>query len=187
MRGFLYGMAFILIAVVAWFVYSLLYGGLIPQAHADICAPIDVCFSPNGKCDEKIFKYLDQQLRARKNIDIRVNAYIISNHNFSERLEALSERGHDVKILYDRQCEEGFLASSCKIGTMPGVKSKRIELHGAIDHNKYIIVGNYLVITGSANLTKQAYEKNLENVVFIWDRDIVKKYVADFDSNWTRF
>lgn len=157
------------------------------NAKADLCPPIDVCFNPNGKCDEKIFKILDQFNHAKKNITVRVNTYIISNHNFSERFTRLSEQGHDVKVLYDRSCEEGFLASSCKIGTMPGVQTKRVELSNAINHNKYIIVGNHLVITGSANLTKQAYTKNLENVIFIWDRDIVQKYIKDFDKTWAQF
>jgi hypothetical protein len=168
-------------------VYNYVYGGLIPQAHAELCAPIDVCFNPNGKCDAKIFNALDQLMHNKKNTTVRVSAYILSNSKFSERFQGLSEVGHEVRVLYDRQCEESFLASSCKIGTMPSVQTKRVEMSNAINHNKYIIVGNYLVITGSANMTKQAYERNLENVVFIWDRETIKKYIADFDRTWLKY
>ncbi len=53
------------------------------------------------------------------------------------------------------------------------------DQHG-IAHNKVMIVDNLLVITGSFNFTKAAEEKNVENLLLIYDPSLASKYM----SNW---
>ena len=52
-------------------------------------------------------------------------------------------------------------------------------------HNKYVVIDKKLVITGSFNWTKQAVNKNFENVLVLEDEAIALKYYQDFTKLWT--
>jgi len=49
-------------------------------------------------------------------------------------------------------------------------------------HHKVFIIDNQTVITGSYNPTKAADEKNDENILIINDKDVVQKYLDEFDD-----
>ena len=54
----------------------------------------------------------------------------------------------------------------------------------AIAHNKIMIIDQATIITGSFNFTKEAEERNAENLLVIkGDPGLVKKYFANFKNH----
>ncbi len=50
-------------------------------------------------------------------------------------------------------------------------------------HNKIMIFDGEIVITGSFNFTKQAEEKNAENLLIIKDKALAEKYVQNWQEH----
>jgi len=57
----------------------------------------------------------------------------------------------------------------------------RIGKGRGIMHNKFAVIDEKEVITGSYNWTNNAEENNYENAVFITDPEIVKQFSSEFD------
>ena len=55
---------------------------------------------------------------------------------------------------------------------------------GKTMHNKFIIVDNKIVVTGSYNFTKNGNEKNDENFVVIFDEGTISLYKEEFFELW---
>lgn len=50
----------------------------------------------------------------------------------------------------------------------------------AIAHNKVMVIDDETVITGSLNFSKQAEERNAENLLVIRDRKLAEIYTKNF-------
>jgi phosphatidylserine/phosphatidylglycerophosphate/cardiolipin synthase-like enzyme len=51
-------------------------------------------------------------------------------------------------------------------------------------HNKFAIIDNEVLITGSFNWTPTADRKNEENLLIMTDRWLIKKYAERFEYLW---
>ncbi len=51
-------------------------------------------------------------------------------------------------------------------------------------HNKFAVIDNRVLITGSFNWTAAAERENQENLLIITDENAVKKYVQRFEMLW---
>ena len=61
----------------------------------------------------------------------------------------------------------------------------RIDSNYAIMHNKFIVVDDVSVETGSFNYTRAAAEKNAENVVYLKDVPVIAdKYKTEWQRLW---
>jgi cardiolipin hydrolase len=54
-------------------------------------------------------------------------------------------------------------------------------------HNKYAIIDESVVITGSFNWTTQAINNNQENLLFYEDKELADKYLKEFNKLWNEF
>ncbi len=62
---------------------------------------------------------------------------------------------------------------------------KRMEgTGGGIMHNKYCIIDNRVLITGSYNWSAAAEYSNDENALFLEGAPIIQDYAADFERLW---
>ena len=62
----------------------------------------------------------------------------------------------------------------------------RISSNRAIMHNKFAIVDSAIVLTGSYNWSRAAYQRNDENVLVIRREDIAARYKQRFAGFWTK-
>ncbi len=62
----------------------------------------------------------------------------------------------------------------------------RISSNSAIMHNKFAIVDSAIVVTGSYNWSRAAYQRNDENVLIIRRVDVASRYKQRFASFWTK-
>lgn len=66
---------------------------------------------------------------------------------------------------------------------MNGVKIKEKKIEKII-HAKMILIDDEIVIIGSHNITKNAFEKNLEISLLIYDKMLNKEYKNFFETLW---
>jgi len=57
----------------------------------------------------------------------------------------------------------------------------RLDRNTGVMHHKVIIIDDYRVITGSFNISKNANNKNDENIIIIDSRELASKYIEEFN------
>ncbi len=112
---------------------------------------------------------------------IQLAAYSFTSKDVAAELIAAHRRGVDMRVVLDKSNRSGkysgatFLANS-------GVPV-RISTRYAIMHNKFIIIDDAAVQTGSFNYTKAAAERNAENAIWIRNSPGL---AAQYKSEWAR-
>lgn len=51
-------------------------------------------------------------------------------------------------------------------------------------HDKFAVIDEAVVLTGSFNWTSQAVKYNQENILFIQNDELAKKYMDEFNKLW---
>ncbi len=63
-----------------------------------------------------------------------------------------------------------------------GLKIKKVD--GGSMHNKFMVIDEKLVATGSFNYTENADETNDENLVFLVNQEIISAFESEFSEIW---
>lgn len=131
---------------------------------------IDIGFSPNQGSLNLILKTINS---AKQNICMAT--YSFTSSPIVKALIAAKQRGVSIKIVSDEQ------ANSKKYTAVRYLANHdfNIRLNGnyAIMHNKFIVVDNKTIETGSFNYSEAAVYKNAENVIVIWNnKDVAIVY-----------
>lgn len=124
----------------------------------------------NGIAD-KIINDLDG---ARVSIHVCIAWF--TNQRIADKLIEKYKEGIDVKVIfYDDHTNSKFGVNIDKI-PYKAVRGTR----GGIMHNKYCIIDNQKVITGSYNWSEKAENKNDENAAVMYDYDRASDYSVEF-------
>lgn len=112
---------------------------------------------------------------------IWVAASKLSNKQLIAELNLVILRGIFVQIIVDSD-------STRETNSQLALLAKRgaciyIDGNHKTFHNKYIVIDDNLVITGSYNYTRDSEERNAENVVFMTSSSAVSAYLADWNSH----
>ncbi len=142
---------------------------------------VEVCFSPLGNCESLIINSFNS---ARENIDAAI--YAFTSYNIADALVKARKRGVNVRVILDGE-----------FGRTVKPIIKKLEQNGiyvlydnnlkATMHNKYAIVDDSLVITGSYNWTKGANSFNYENLLILRSGELARIFKENFDKMWTEF
>lgn len=147
------------------------------KAHNSTISPggsIEVAFSPRGGATAAIVAALAE---AKKTI--LVSAFSFTSKDIAEALLAAKKRRVDVKLVLDKsQMTQKYSSSTFFINQGFDI---RIDAKHAIFHNKFIVIDDKTVITGSFNFTKAAEHKNAENVLIIRNNPVLAKR---YSNNW---
>jgi len=57
---------------------------------------------------------------------------------------------------------------------------------GGSMHNKFCVIDEKKVLTGSFNYSKNADEKNDENLIFIVSESLAQEYLNEFNEIWAQ-
>ena len=149
--------------------------GFVTLAHADT----KVFFSPNGGCETAV---LSEIKNAHKSIDIAMFSF-----TSKDIAQALLEAKHrDVKIriaLDNSQIKEHSSKSKYMISKGLNVK---FHMGPGLMHDKFAIIDDREVLTGSFNWTMTADKKNAENLLVIADKKLAQKYTKQFKHLWSQ-
>ncbi|XZR52785.1 MAG: phospholipase D family protein [Enterobacteriaceae bacterium] len=139
---------------------------------------IEVGFSPGNTAENIILKSINN---SKKTIDIA--AYSFTNKNIAMLLIKAHNRGIKIRVVADKKSNIG------KYSVIKYLKKHNVNIKlnnkYSIMHNKFIIIDNNSIETGSFNYTKNAIYRNAENVIFIKNiYSIAKIYKNEFNILW---
>jgi len=132
--------------------------------------------------------YDDPESIIIKNIDnakefINIAMYTFTDREIAQAILKAKDRGVDIKIYLDRS-QVNAKYSKSRYFVNNGIEGMRISSNNYIMHNKFAVIDNKIVITGSYNWTASAGERNDENLLVIDNENIIKKYQNQFNNLW---
>jgi len=135
------------------------------------------CFSPQGRCDNWL---IANWYKAKKSIDIAI--YSFTDKKLLRVLDKLRNKGVKIRILLTKR------AITTRYGLTKKLIAKkynsRVWMSRGKMHNKFSIIDNKRVITGSYNYSKSAKKRNAENMVILNREDIANFYTKYFNHMW---
>jgi phosphatidylserine/phosphatidylglycerophosphate/cardiolipin synthase-like enzyme len=137
----------------------------------------ETCFSRVERCDVLLISLIN-----RANRSVYVAVYSFTRDSLATALISAKERGVEVRVVIER--ERAYEQGS----EYPRLKSAGVDvrLDGNPNsmHHKFMVIDGYIVVTGSYNWSSAAEERNDENVVVIFDRDVAQRFVQEFERVW---
>ena len=158
---------------------------LIEAISSDLMEPKkrlrEAFFFPSAESEKKFIQHL---LRAKSTMLICV--FALTNDNIANAIREVKNRGVNIRMIFDDEMMR-----------MPGSDVRKLHDEGyavrvdldprAHMHHKFVVIDDTIVITGSYNWTRQASNKNNENVVVFEDAEIAEKYTGEFNKLWDEF
>ncbi len=152
-----------------------------------IAREIYVYFTPSYEALDAIINEINS---SEKTIDIAV--YDFTSRPLSKALVKAKNRGVKIRVILDRSAN----GPDNKYTKYSFLKANGIDVRFAVSHvawdrkglmhNKFAVIDDSVVITGSANWTASAFKINDENVLIIKRFDIANVYEKEFNYLWKR-
>lgn len=146
---------------------------IVSSAAALAAENIRCFFSPNGGCTQAIINEI-----AAAEHTIQIQCYVFTSERLKSAIERAHRRGVAITVIADARgskCNGSVIADLADAGIKILIDRKH-----AIAHNKIFILDNETVISGSFNFTKQAENRNAENLIIICDTATTVAY----KQNW---
>lgn len=134
---------------------------------------IEVGFSPENTSLPLVIKTINSAKTS-----ICMATYSFTSAPVAKALIAAKNRGVQIKIVSDTKGNSNKYTATQYLAN----QGLDVRLNGnyAIMHNKFIVVDNQTVETGSFNYSSNAVKSNAENVVVMWNYpDVASKYATE--------
>lgn len=143
---------------------------------------ISVAFSPDNGAQELVL----ETIRSAQS-NIRMAAYSFTCPKVMRELLNAKKRGVDVRIVID---EKGNRSKASKAAMNLVVNAGiplRVTSVYRIHHDKYVVIDDKTVETGSYNYSRSAAEGNSENVIVVKDDpEVAQQYLKHWQSRWDK-
>lgn len=145
-------------------------GNTIKDMPHETAKPLDVYFCPEDDCADNLIKFInsaDNYVYCAL-FDLRLENVISTLAKKSKTIP--------VKVVVDDNNDKGQL------------KGKNIifDTSSQLSHNKFCVIDDIKVWTGSFNPTKRGNEKNNNNALIIYSGYLAKNYKDEFNELWNR-
>ena len=140
-------------------------------------AKIEVYFSHSDNPQKAIIKNINQA-----ETFINIAMYIFTDREIALPLVKARERGVKVRLYLDKE-QVKYQYSQSRFLVQKGIKA-RISTNNYIMHNKFAIIDNRILLTGSYNWTFSAHNRNDENLMVIDDPEIIEIFQNQFEKLW---
>ena len=152
-----------------------------------ILLSITISISTLAKTDIYFSLYDNPRKEIIKNINqaeafINIAMYIFTDRDIALPLVKAQERGVKVRLYLDQE-QAVYLYSQSRFLAQKGINI-RISSNNYIMHNKFAIIDNHILLTGSYNWTFSANNRNDENLMVIDDPDVIARYQDYFEKLW---
>jgi phosphatidylserine/phosphatidylglycerophosphate/cardiolipin synthase-like enzyme len=158
-----------------------------PPVCAEIRIPAEVVVAFREDCEKLLLRRIR---RARKSI--LVAAYSFTSADFAAALREARQNGVEVSIKIDRsRAQEEYTGQLVERLRRARVSVKTIGMPERCSmHNKFVIIDEKTVLTGSFNFTVAAATKNWENLVCIESQRAAKAFAQEWklirSRRWAR-
>jgi len=134
---------------------------------------INVYFAPEDNVEKIIYGRIK---KAEKSI--RFMQFSFTSDKIGELIIEKFKDGIAVEGVFEKKGSDTEYSEyiKMKIEDIP----VRLDKNRAVMHHKVIIIDDYLVITGSFNISKNANLKNDENIIIIESTELASKYNEEF-------
>lgn len=133
----------------------------------------EIFFSKTDDCTKELSARID---KAKKSIYFAT--YSLTDSYIAAALIRAKKRGVEVAGVTERQNAGGKGAKFKEL--LEGGIEIYLDGNSGLMHHKMIIIDKYLVGTGSFNWTKNANEKNDENLIFLRGEELADVYYKEF-------
>ena len=110
----------------------------------------------------------------------------MTNDKLSNAVKAAALRGVAVRIISDDECmkQKGSDVHWLSEQNIPVRVDDRPDAHM---HNKFMVIDDLIVITGSFNWTVTAVNANQENLIVVDNPYYIDRYNQEFEKLWKQF
>lgn len=158
---------------------------LVGQVQEDLCHPkpryLDAFFFPNKSNVYKLERYIKM---AKKNLCICV--FNLTNDVLAAAIKERHDNGVLIRVITDDECMTNK-GNDCKELADYGIPVRTDSAPEYHMHNKFMIVDDTFLLTGSFNWTFQAGAHNQENLLVVDHPFYIEKYVTEFNKLWEEF
>ncbi len=139
----------------------------VKEVPKELNKPIEVYFCPTDNCNKILADFIDS---AENSLHCA-----LFDIDLKEVINALAKKSHsiDVKLVVDND-NYGEI-------TGPGVKQ---DNENQLTHNKFCIIDQEKISTGSLNPTERGVYKNDNNLLIIYSELLAKNYEDEFNELW---
>lgn len=134
-------------------------------------------FCPDDDCDDVLIEKIDN---AQDSVHIAIYSFTLEN--VRDALIRAKARGVDIRVVFDKQ------QAGSQYSMYDNLKALKfdVKLDGNSDymHNKFAVIDDKIVVTGSYNWSKHATDGNDENFVVITSDFIAALYEQEFQELW---
>lgn len=145
---------------------------------------VEVAFSPDGQAEALVLKVIDSAKSS-----IRLAGYTFTSPTIVRALTDAKRRGVAVAVVVDfknnmEESRSNAPRQALNLLINAEIPTRTVSIY-PIHHDKYIVVDDRTVETGSFNYTTAAARSNSENVLVVWnDPTIATQYIAHWQSRW---
>ena len=144
-----------------------------------LATQITVGFSPSGKAESNVISAINS---ATTRLDMA--AYSFTSKPIASALIRAAGRGVQIRVVADRKDNEHSRCSAVYSMEQHQIPV-RLDGHYAIMHNKFMVVDDKTLETGSFNFTSSADKRNAENAMVVWDQpQLAGVYEREFERLW---
>ncbi len=134
-------------------------------------------FCPADACEQRVAAAIES---AEHSVDVAI--YSFTSREIYGALMRAHDKGARVRVVADA------LQASSGSSIVDGLEGEGVEVRlfpkGVTMHNKFAVIDNSLVITGSYNWTKNASYYNRENLVMLFGKGLAGRYGQEFFRLW---
>jgi phosphatidylserine/phosphatidylglycerophosphate/cardiolipin synthase-like enzyme len=137
---------------------------------------IENYFCPED-CQEGENRIINLIRKANKSVKVAIFSF--THEELADELVKADIKGLDVAVLVERRqrnVQESQYTRLKDFGIDIKVDGNKNNMH-----NKFIVIDNKIVITGSPNFSFSGFNRNDENMVIIYDESLALKYFKEFE------
>ena len=141
---------------------------------------VDTYFSPDDHVLSAVYDLLS---KAEKSIYFL--AFSFTSNELGQVVREKADAGLDIKGVMDKEQIASNAGTEFDPFRQMGL-DVRIDGNDGLMHHKVFIVDEKIVVFGSYNFSKSAEEKNDENIIIVYNADIAKFFIQEFQRVYTR-
>ena len=144
-----------------------------PQVESPAQGRTRVLFSPGDDLEGELIALVDG---AKSQIDVL--GFAFTHYRLAQSLVRAKRRGLRVRIVMDKESKNWDALK--EVGLSPHLDGYHPRMH-----NKVILLDQRVIVTGSANFSHSAFERNAENLLILFDQPKLQKaYQSDFQKHF---
>ncbi|MGC9350118.1 MAG: phospholipase D-like domain-containing protein [Anaerolineae bacterium] len=171
----------LLLMLILWVARELLGVALLPEPEPTGALQVyftspryqDTGEDQHGGLDEQLADAIDQAAES-----VEVAAYDFDLASVSASLVRAADRGVRVRLVTDTDYAEEAGPVTLRSAGIPVVTDEQESFM----HNKFVVIDNYQLWTGSWNLTDNGTYRNNNNVVVVQSSKLAANYVTEFEE-----